>query len=112
MMETEVQRDVNNQPPLEIDVNEQTEYGILAKVLAEAKNAQMQKIGFVTHSTIHRFPRTCSAPPRLTFDRSPPGRRFFWFLFQCAIHVNRPNGLYAGDRKSAVWGQGVSDRVT
>lgn len=47
MMETEVQRDVNNQPTLEIDVNEQAEYGILAKVLAEAKNAQMQKIGFV-----------------------------------------------------------------
>src|SRR3546814_4753736 len=46
MMETEVQRDVNNQPTLEIDVNEQAEYGVLAKVLAEAKNAQMQKIGF------------------------------------------------------------------
>ncbi|MDN5781324.1 MAG: biopolymer transporter ExbD [Luteimonas sp.] len=47
MMESEVQRDVNNQPTLEIDVNEQAEYGILAKVLATAKNAQMQKIGFV-----------------------------------------------------------------
>jgi len=47
MMESEVQRDVNNQPTLEIDVNEEADYGILAKVLATAKNAQMQKIGFV-----------------------------------------------------------------
>jgi biopolymer transport protein ExbD len=47
MMEAEVQRDVNNQPTLEIDVNEDADYGILAKVLAEAKNAQMLKIGFV-----------------------------------------------------------------
>ncbi|WP_242111706.1 ExbD/TolR family protein [Luteimonas aquatica] len=47
MMETEVQRDVNNQPTLEIDVNEDADYGLLAKVLASAKNAQMQKIGFV-----------------------------------------------------------------
>jgi biopolymer transport protein ExbD len=47
MMETEVQRDVNNQPTLEIDVNEEADYGILAKVLASARNAQMQKIGFV-----------------------------------------------------------------
>jgi biopolymer transport protein ExbD len=47
MMETEVQRDVNNQPTLEIDVNEEADYGVLAKVLAAAKNAQMMKIGFV-----------------------------------------------------------------
>ena len=47
MMDAEIQRDVNNQPTLEIDVNEQADYGVLAKVLAEAKNAQMQKIGFV-----------------------------------------------------------------
>lgn len=47
MMESEVQRDVNNQPTLEIDVNDQAEYGILARVLAVARNAQMQKIGFV-----------------------------------------------------------------
>jgi biopolymer transport protein ExbD len=47
MMETEVQRDVNNQPTLEIDVNAEADYGILAKVLAAAKNAQMVKIGFV-----------------------------------------------------------------
>ena len=47
MMESEVQRDPNNQPTLEIDVNESADYGVLAKVLAEAKNAQMMKIGFV-----------------------------------------------------------------
>ncbi len=47
MMESEVQRDVNNQPTLEIDVNAEADYGILAKVLAVARNAQMQKIGFV-----------------------------------------------------------------
>ena len=29
------------------DVNEEADYGVLAKVLAEAKNAQMMKIGFV-----------------------------------------------------------------
>ncbi len=47
MMESEVERDVNNQPTLEIDVNADADYEILAKVLASAKNAQMQKIGFV-----------------------------------------------------------------
>jgi biopolymer transport protein ExbD len=47
MMETEVQRDINNQPTLEIDVNAEADYGMLAKVLAAAKNAQMLKIGFV-----------------------------------------------------------------
>ena len=47
MMESEVERDVNNQPTLEIDVNEEADYGTLAKVLAIARNAQMQKIGFV-----------------------------------------------------------------
>ena len=47
MMEAEVQRDPGNQPTLEIDTAEDAQYGVLAKVLAEAKNAQMQKIGFV-----------------------------------------------------------------
>jgi|SRR5690606_5773917 biopolymer transport protein ExbD len=47
LMEAEVQRDPGNQPTLEIDTAEDAEYGILAKVLAAAKNAQMQKIGFV-----------------------------------------------------------------
>jgi biopolymer transport protein ExbD len=47
MMESEVERDPNNQPTLEIDTNDDADYGILAKVLATARNAQMQKIGFV-----------------------------------------------------------------
>ena len=47
MMETEVQRDPTNQPTLEIDTNDDADYGVLAKVLASARNAQMQKIGFV-----------------------------------------------------------------
>jgi len=47
MMDAEVERDPGNQPTLEIDTSEDADYGILAKVLATAKNAQMQKIGFV-----------------------------------------------------------------
>ena len=47
MMTTEVERDPSNQPTLEIDTNGDADYGTLAKVLAVARNAQMQKIGFV-----------------------------------------------------------------
>ena len=47
MMEVEVNRDPTNQPMLEIDTSADADYGILAKVLAHAKNAQMEKIGFV-----------------------------------------------------------------
>lgn len=47
MMRTEVERDPTNQPQLEIDTNDDADYGILAKVLALAKNADMKKIGFV-----------------------------------------------------------------
>jgi len=47
MMQSEVERDPNNQPTLEIDTNDDADYGVLAKVLATARNAQMQKIGFV-----------------------------------------------------------------
>jgi len=32
---------------LQIETNDQAEYGVLAKVLASAKNAEMAKIGFV-----------------------------------------------------------------
>ena len=32
---------------VQIDTNDNAEYGVLAKVLAAAKNAQMVKIGFV-----------------------------------------------------------------
>ncbi len=47
MMQGEVEKDPSNQPTLELDVSEDADYGVLAKVLAEAKNANMQKIGFV-----------------------------------------------------------------
>lgn len=47
MMQAEVEKDPANQPTLELDVSEDADYGVLAKVLAEAKNANMQKIGFV-----------------------------------------------------------------
>ncbi|HTM69358.1 MAG TPA: biopolymer transporter ExbD, partial [Luteimonas sp.] len=36
-----------NQPTLQIDTAEDADYGVLAQVLANARNAQMQKIGFV-----------------------------------------------------------------
>ena len=47
MMRETVQRDPTNQPQLEIDTNPDADYGVLAKVLAHAKNADMNKIGFV-----------------------------------------------------------------
>jgi biopolymer transport protein ExbD len=47
MMAAEIERDPKNQPTLEIDVNEDAQYQVLAKVLASAKNADMKKIGFV-----------------------------------------------------------------
>ena len=47
MMQAEVERDPTNQPTLEIDVNQDARYEVLAKVLAAAKNADMKKIGFV-----------------------------------------------------------------
>ena len=47
LMEAEVQKDPTNQPELQIETNDNAEYGILAKVLAAAKNAEMVKIGFV-----------------------------------------------------------------
>ncbi|MGY4514613.1 ExbD/TolR family protein [Lysobacter sp. HA18] len=47
VMNQTVQRDPTNQPRLEIDVNGQAQYEVLAKVLADAKNANMDKIGFV-----------------------------------------------------------------
>ena len=47
LMEVEVNRDPTNQPMLGIDTNADANYGVLAKVLAHAKNAKMEKIGFV-----------------------------------------------------------------
>ena len=46
-MENEVQKDPTNQPELRIDANPDSEYEVMAKILAQAKNAQMKKIGFV-----------------------------------------------------------------
>ena len=50
LMEVEVNRDPKNQPQLEIDTSPDADYGVLAKVLASAKNAGMVKIGFVQKS--------------------------------------------------------------
>ena len=47
MMKAEAERDPTNQPTLEIDVNEEAQYETLAKVLAQAKDSDMNKIGFV-----------------------------------------------------------------
>ena len=47
MMSSEVEKDPTNQPQLQIQTNNDAEYEVLAQVLAAAKNAQMQKIGFV-----------------------------------------------------------------
>ncbi len=50
MMKNEVDRDPSNQPELQIDTNDNAEYGTLAKVLTAAKNADMVKIGFVQNN--------------------------------------------------------------
>jgi len=49
MMSAEVQRDPSNQPRLEIHASEDAEYQALAKVLAAARNADMDRIGLVQH---------------------------------------------------------------
>ncbi|MBB1061962.1 ExbD/TolR family protein [Marilutibacter spongiae] len=46
-MTAEVAKDPSNQPLLELDASGDAAYGVLAKVLTAAKNADMQKIGFV-----------------------------------------------------------------
>lgn len=47
VMKAVVQRDPTNQPQVQMDVNSDAQYQVLAKVLAAAKNADLQKIGFV-----------------------------------------------------------------
>ena len=47
MMSSEVQKDPTNQPQLQIQTNDDAQYEVLAQVLAAAKNAEMQKIGFL-----------------------------------------------------------------
>ena len=47
VMQAEVDKDPTNQPMLEIETSPDADYGVLAKVLAYAKNAKMEKMGFV-----------------------------------------------------------------
>lgn len=47
MMQAEVQRDPAHPPTLQIDSSDEAEYEVLAKVLAAARNADVQRIGFV-----------------------------------------------------------------
>ncbi|HJR73304.1 MAG TPA: biopolymer transporter ExbD [Luteimonas sp.] len=47
MMSAEVQRDPAQSPTLQIDADQEAEYEVLAQVLAAAKNADLQRIGFV-----------------------------------------------------------------
>ena len=46
-MEAEVRKNPANPPELRIDASPDSEYEVMAKILAQAKNAQMKKIGFV-----------------------------------------------------------------
>ena len=47
LMSVEVQRHSGNPPLLQIDASADADYGVLAKVLASARNAQMDRIAFV-----------------------------------------------------------------
>ena len=47
LMAVEVQRDPASQPLLQLDVSADADYGVVAKVLASARNAQMDRIAFV-----------------------------------------------------------------
>ncbi|MGN6111487.1 MAG: ExbD/TolR family protein [Luteimonas sp.] len=47
MMEAEVARDPDNQPTLRIDAAGDADYGVVAKILAAARNAGMERIGFL-----------------------------------------------------------------
>ena len=47
LMDEVYQRDPTNQPQLRIDASPDSEYEVMAKILAQAKNAQLNRIGFV-----------------------------------------------------------------
>ena len=47
LMSVEVQRHSRHQPLLQIDASADADYGVVAKVLASARNAQMDRIAFV-----------------------------------------------------------------
>ncbi len=46
-MEEEVWKDPGNQPELRIDASPDSDYETLGRILAQARNARMKKIGFV-----------------------------------------------------------------
>lgn len=50
MMQAEVQRAPTHAPTLQIDSSDDAEYHVLAKVLAAAQNADLQRIGFVQNA--------------------------------------------------------------
>lgn len=47
LLQAEVARDTQNSPTLQIDASGNADYGVVARVLAAARNAQVQRIGFV-----------------------------------------------------------------
>ena len=47
MLQSELQRDPGNPPLLKIDASGETDYGIVARVLAAARNADWDRIAFV-----------------------------------------------------------------
>jgi biopolymer transport protein ExbD len=47
MLQSELQRNPGNPPLLKVDASGDTDYGIVAKVLAAARNAQWERIAFV-----------------------------------------------------------------
>ena len=49
LMSVEVQRHSESQPLLQIDASADADYGVVAKVLASARNAQLDRIAFVQH---------------------------------------------------------------
>jgi biopolymer transport protein ExbD len=47
LMSVEVRRHAGSQPLLQIDASADADYGVIAKVLASARNAQLDRIAFV-----------------------------------------------------------------
>ena len=47
LMSVEVQRHSGNQPLLQIDASADADYGVVAKVLTSARNAQLDRIAFI-----------------------------------------------------------------
>ena len=49
MLQAEVTRAPQSATTLQIDASDEADYGIVAKVLAAARNAEVQRIGFLRH---------------------------------------------------------------